>query len=294
MLPGVVALGSEYVPKDYWRSVAEEVEKYNDEWLKIGMVGNDTWFNKYNRDRAEKLIFEIIPKRKFNNILDAGCGVGQWSLLLSIRLNAQVIGIDLIPKMIEMAEKRAKVFEIQNADFCVMNLANQGFKNYSFDLVICVTVLQHIVNEELWRRSIEELVRVTKPNGFIVIYEIAPAHFLGKKKEFDYYIHLESEYVNEFKRHGVLLKEKKGVENIGSHNLIKLGMKLLNVYAWKVDKKKPDFYSKDFSGYKPKALYLPCIFLITLAKIIDSFDKIFSFLGQKAFTKIFLFQKGLG
>jgi 2-polyprenyl-3-methyl-5-hydroxy-6-metoxy-1,4-benzoquinol methylase len=105
MLPGVVALGSEYVPKDYWRSVAEEVEKYNDEWLKIEMVGNDTWFNKYNRDRAEKLIFEIIPKRKFNKILDAGCGVGQWSMLLSVRLNAHVIGIDLIPNMIEIAEK---------------------------------------------------------------------------------------------------------------------------------------------------------------------------------------------
>jgi ubiquinone/menaquinone biosynthesis C-methylase UbiE len=157
-----------------------------------------------------------------------------------------------------------------------------------------VTVLQHIVNIELWRNSIEELVRVTKPNGFIVIYEIAPTHSLGERKGFDYYIHLESEYVNEFKRHGALLKEKKGVENIGSHNLIRIGIKLLNTYARKVDKKKPDFYSKDFSGYKPKALYLPCMLMITLAKIIDSFDKIFSFLEQKAFTKIFLFQKGLG
>jgi hypothetical protein len=65
--------------------------------------------------------------------------------------------------------------------------------------------------------------------------------------------------VNEFKRYGVLLKEKKGVENIGSDSLIKLGMKLLNIYAWKVDKKKLIFIPKILVATSPKPfIYLAC------------------------------------
>ncbi len=278
-------------PKEYWNSVADQIKGYDEEWLRIGMVGNQTWFHEYGINKLGRLIFELLPDNEYKNILDVGCGIGQWSTKLSDKLNSSVIGIDISPEMIELARKRSKILENSSTKFFLMNAKDLKFEDDFFDLVICVTVLMHTTDEKTWGKTIKEIVKVTKPGGFILIFEDAPTEHKGERGWDAGYVRLESEYISKFREERAKFIEKIIANNPFSSLILGFGEKLLYLYATKVNKKKPDFYSKDFSRYKPKVMYLPCMFLIMLATMVDSLYTYFPILGRKAYGKIMLFKK---
>src|SRR5579863_5212008 len=77
-------------------------------------------------------------------VLDVGCGVGRWSRLLAAR-GAQVRGVDLSPTMVEIARRRAAAAGLaERCHFVVQDLAELELDG-CFDLVLGVTVLQHIL-----------------------------------------------------------------------------------------------------------------------------------------------------
>jgi SAM-dependent methyltransferase len=106
-------------------------------------------------------------------VLDVGCGVGRWSRLLAGR-GAQVTGIDLSPTMIAQARRRALVEDVADrCTFLVQDLATlQGQERY--DLVLGVTVLQHILNPRSLQAAVAALASHLAPGGRLVLLEAAP------------------------------------------------------------------------------------------------------------------------
>lgn len=259
--------------KEYWNSIANHVAKYDKVWFSRGLIGNETWFHEYNRKKTQKQIFSVIPNQKYPLILDVGCGIGQWSVLLALKLEADVIGIDFSSRMVELARRRAAMLKVQNVKFQVMNVENMIFENDFFDLVNCVTVLQHIPKEEVWKKAIKEIVRVTKTDGTILVLETAPKKFAGERKCGDCYVHLENEYIEQFGKNGAFFTGQKLMNNALSFLLLKFGEGLLYLYARGFGKKSLDFYSSDLGSYKPKLMYLPCMFTITLSQIMDTIPR---------------------
>ncbi|MEA5084785.1 MAG: class I SAM-dependent methyltransferase [Lachnospiraceae bacterium] len=85
---------------------------------------------------------KLIEKNKMidNNsiVLDVGCGAGSYALTLAAHCK-KVIGIDLSPRMIEIAKERALKENITNVEFfCAdwheMDLSKKGYEE-NFDLV---------------------------------------------------------------------------------------------------------------------------------------------------------------
>ena len=104
--------------------------------------------------------------------LDVGCGIGRWSLRLAARGMA-VTGIDLSDCMLQCARERAGKRQLTcsflKADATDLRL------NRCFDLVLSVTVLQHIVDPDQAARSIVNLATHVAPKGELVLLEAAPA-----------------------------------------------------------------------------------------------------------------------
>jgi ubiquinone/menaquinone biosynthesis C-methylase UbiE len=97
-------------------------------------------------------------------ILDAGCGTGEGaSRLAELFPRAQVLGVDIVDKHLELARGRysglaprltfehQSIFELQAAD-------------RSFDLTVCRHVLHSIPHAD---RVIAELARVTRRGGYL-------------------------------------------------------------------------------------------------------------------------------
>ena len=130
----------------------------------------DQWSKDYESDLAQDFEYlspqktaEVFAKHvpKDARILDAGAGTGLVGIILAEMGYSQIVAMDLSQGMLDEPRKK-QVYE----DFHQMVMGETlDYDTDSFDAVITVGVLTvgHAPDN-----SLDELVRVTKPNGHIV------------------------------------------------------------------------------------------------------------------------------
>ena len=105
--------------------------------------------------KVESVVSPLAP----SSVLDAGCGEGETLERLGGLLTGTVTGVDLNPDSVEFAAKR-----VPSGDFLVGDLTALPFEDDSFDLVLCLEVLEHIPDPA---PALAELSRVSR--GDIVL-----------------------------------------------------------------------------------------------------------------------------
>ena len=105
--------------------------------------------------------------------LDLGCGVGRWSVQLA-RCGYRVTGVDLSAHMVERARSRAAAMDA-DCQFAVADAVELDLGR-RFDLILCVTVIQHILEPRAARQAIERLATHLAPGGTLILLEAAPSN----------------------------------------------------------------------------------------------------------------------
>jgi SAM-dependent methyltransferase len=108
-------------------------------------------------------------------LLDLACGTGQIAFP-AVKAGAHVIGVDIAPNWIEQARVRAKK-EGLNIQFDVGDAEELLYEGASFDLVISLIGAMFAPRPE---RVAEEMVRVCRPGGRIVMGNWTPEGFIGE------------------------------------------------------------------------------------------------------------------
>ncbi len=142
-------------------------------------VFDSLWAEKYynnnfkNIQRAGKDIVKILKQYGFKNgkILDAGCGFGAIDIEIAKAFpEAEIIAVDLSEPLLEIAKRDAEKNKVSDRiTFQPGDVHNLSFDTASFDLVIN-TFLLHIVEHPI--DMLNELDRVTKPNGHIIVLDL--------------------------------------------------------------------------------------------------------------------------
>ena len=115
---------------------------------------------------AERVRTFVLPSGD-ERALDAGCGAGALALALA-PLVAEVVGVDRVPELLELARERAPA----NATFVEGDVTELPYEDGSFDLGGTLRTLHHVHRPEL---VVAELGRVTRRGGRdLVIDQIAP------------------------------------------------------------------------------------------------------------------------
>lgn len=172
-----------------------------------GKIAFRNWVTAYADAKAKDLILEtfdrFITLDPDARILDVGCGPGKWTRLFAGK-GFFTIGIDANVGMISLARERTNDSVWERIQLYVMNVAKLGFRDGVFDFVNCVTVLQHNLDDQIWMHAVQEINRVTKPDGHILFYEVATA-FPFKKRTQSLRFHTVKEYENAFAEYGTHL-----------------------------------------------------------------------------------------
>jgi len=103
----------------------------------------------------------IKPRMK---VLDYGCGHGMHAILLA-KLGAEVYGIDVSEESLKIAKERTEREGVADkTKFFNMDGENMAFKDNYFDIVIDGGTFSSIdIN-----KALPEILRVLKPNGFLI------------------------------------------------------------------------------------------------------------------------------
>ena len=120
-------------------------------------------FNAMEVEQLQKVLFESPP---LGRVLEVGCGTGRFAEII-LRTGRSVTGIDPSPYMIEIARNRCCKF--RNATFLKAEGSKLPFANNKFDFTYSIRVLNQTESEEYALRIVKEIIRVTKPGGWILI-----------------------------------------------------------------------------------------------------------------------------
>lgn len=118
----------------------------------------------------EKGIFEsIVSEYKIKKCLDAGCGVGLHSIILS-RFGVDVLGIDISASMVEKAKKLSQMLGVP-AKFEVLDFSAIKDKyREEFDLVLCLgNTLPHLLNEKDLLVALRNFYNALRDNGVLIL-----------------------------------------------------------------------------------------------------------------------------
>jgi ubiquinone/menaquinone biosynthesis C-methylase UbiE len=113
--------------------------------------------------------YELLELRSGDHVLDVGCGLGEDTrgLAAQVAPGGKVFAIDSSAAMIVEARKRSRKFG-RAIKYAVGDAHHLEFPPASFAACWSERVLQHLSDPA---RAVEEMVRVTKPGGRLVLFE---------------------------------------------------------------------------------------------------------------------------
>lgn len=125
-------------------------------------------YDKSSKKGSSKLSRPLLATKPYLNtydtLLDFGCATGKNSIEFSEYVK-NVRGIDISPKMIEIAQKKVKYQNIENVTFTKTDIFDNQLVDNSFNTIISFNVLHLLDNLDLIFSRIHKLL---KPGGLFI------------------------------------------------------------------------------------------------------------------------------
>jgi len=121
-------------------------------------------------EKQFELILKHIGWNTIDSFLDVGCGLGYLTFMMVKFLDREcdILGIDIDPKLIEIANRKENKYNLSNITFETGDIYALKAPNNSFDFIAEQLTLSHLAKPE---GAIKELFRVLKPGGFLLLIE---------------------------------------------------------------------------------------------------------------------------
>lgn len=110
-----------------------------------------------------RCLANLAKKFSAGKILDAGCGTGEYFPYYN---GTEIYGVDLTARYLKKipVKKYKQKISLKKAD-----VRKLPFKANTFDFVLCAAVLEYMQNKKELDKAVNELKRVLKPHGMLVV-----------------------------------------------------------------------------------------------------------------------------
>lgn len=132
------------------------------QWNKFRLTQLDSYTGlSISKDRLTRLARGSLDIFKEKLVLEAGCGAGRFTEIL-LKNKANVFACDLsnaIEANVNNCNKYSNYFA------CQADILTLPVKSNSFDIIVCIGVIQHTPNPE---ETIKKLISYLKPGGLLI------------------------------------------------------------------------------------------------------------------------------
>lgn len=136
-------------------------EQVQADFDRLAVLSDENW--NHNHHYHEFLLKHLPPR--LGKALDVGCGTGRFTRLLAARAE-QVVGIDLSPQMIRIAQERST--DYPNTDYRITDLMTWDIPDASFDCIATIATLHHLPLEA----GLKKFKAALKPGGSLLVLDL--------------------------------------------------------------------------------------------------------------------------
>lgn len=200
-----------YQPSSYWEDRAQRFAGEGAGLAAVCAYGMPEFYNQAIQLEQRLALRPWLQVKPGTRVLDVGCGVGRWSRMLAAK-GAIVTGVDLSPTMIAQAKQRAVADGVADrCQFRVQDLSHLEVDG-QFDVVLGVTVLQHILDPGLLRDAVRRMRSHLAPGGRMVLLEAAPKGIIERCDSTVFRARPRDAYLDLFRECNLELRALTGVD----------------------------------------------------------------------------------
>ena len=164
--------------KKFVKQIFDDISYKYDFLNRLLSLGIDIYWRKY--------FIKKLNIKNGNSILDVACGTGDICFEIRKSYNVNIIGIDLSPNMIKIANKKKMKKKYNEIDFINGDAESLPFESNSIDIVTISYGFRNLANYDL---ALKEFYRVLKPGGLLGILEFSNSKYKFINKIFRIYFH---------------------------------------------------------------------------------------------------------
>jgi SAM-dependent methyltransferase len=201
--------------RDYWEQRAIELGAraagYRDETM-----------DAYEVRLRSSAIERLVGQGHGRELLDAGCGVGRWSVFLA-QASWVVTGVDMSRELIRLAVLAPGV------TYMASSIQDLQLPTSRFDAWLSVTALQHITSPAEFDAALDNLTRMLRPGGTAAVLEYSPLVAFGTMPS---YIRARSrrQWIEVMTSRGYVKRAESGVRFLG-HGPYIIAVRLLRRFG---------------------------------------------------------------
>jgi ubiquinone/menaquinone biosynthesis C-methylase UbiE len=116
----------------------------------------------YTQAVLDQIVTALHSLESDGILLDVGTGHGGPGIYIARKLSMKLLGIDISPIGVEMAQNAARASGFTDAEFKIADAASTGLTDGSCAAAVCLDVMIYFPDKA---SALEEIVRVLKPGG---------------------------------------------------------------------------------------------------------------------------------
>ena len=165
------------------------------------------FYNELDNKPFDRMILQRFASENNGKFADLGCGCGHTTKFLADAGVKNIVGIDLSPKMVKIAQKLNK-----NLKFEVGNMLNFDKNTEEFGAILAFYAIVHFTYEEV-ERAFSEIYRVLKSSGqFLFSFHVGDEEvnldeFLKQKVKITFYFFEVDKILQILEKIGFKVKE---------------------------------------------------------------------------------------